>query len=75
MFISDENFEVECPVEVDESDEEMTEIRFVPDDAAVLEEMYKTIQECSLLNPDPSSDLSSEIYHLNDCLLICYLHK
>lgn len=37
----------------------MTEIRFVPDDASVLDDMYKAVQECSLLHPDASSDLSS----------------
>lgn len=55
----DENFEVECPVEVDDGEEEMTEIRFVPEDESVLDAMYKAVQECSLLHPDPSSDLSS----------------
>ena len=60
IYSSDENFEVECPVELDEGDEEMVEIRFVPDDAAALDEMYKAVQECSLLHPDPSSDLSSK---------------
>lgn len=39
----------------------MTEIRFVPDDASVLDEMYKAVQECSLLHPDASSDLSSTL--------------
>ncbi|CAL8114096.1 unnamed protein product [Orchesella dallaii] len=56
----DDNFEVECPPEIEDGDEEMTEIRFVPDDESVIDEMYKAVQDCSLLHPDPSSDLSNE---------------
>lgn len=62
FFFIDEHFEVEAAVESDEGEgEELTEIRFVPDDGSVLDDMYKAVQECSLLHPDPSSDLSSEI--------------
>jgi len=58
----DEDFQVETPADVDGEDveEEMTEIRFVPEEDSALDEMYKAVQECSLLHPDPSSDLSNE---------------
>ncbi|ODN01903.1 Methylosome subunit pICln [Orchesella cincta] len=56
----DDNFEVESPAEVEDGEEEMTEIRFVPEDESALDEMYKAVQDCSLLHPDPSSDLSNE---------------
>jgi len=45
----------------DEEDEEATtEVRFVPESPVVLEEMYKTVQDCTLLHPDATSDMSEE---------------
>jgi len=41
-----------------DDDEDMTELRFVPEDQSRLEEMYKAIQDCTLLHPDASSDMS-----------------
>jgi len=58
----DEDFHVESlpDEDGDAGEEEMTEIRFVPEEDSTLDEMYKAVQACSLLHPDPSSDLSNE---------------
>lgn len=54
---ADENFVVECPPDADlDEEEEMTEIRFVPETESVLDDMYKAIQQCSLLHPDQSEE-------------------
>lgn len=41
----------------DEEDEDsaMTEIRFVPSDQFSLEPMYKALNDCQLLHPDPET--------------------
>lgn len=41
-----------------EDDEETTELRFVPETSARLDEMYKAVQDCTLLHPDAASDMS-----------------
>ena len=38
----------------------MTEIRFVPRSNENLEVMYKALNECQILHPDPQDDESDE---------------
>jgi len=57
--------EVEPDSDADEAamdDEEgvITEVRFVPEDPASIDPMYKAVQECTILHPDPCSDMSDE---------------
>src|ERR1700712_2524636 len=47
---SDEEGEEE---EDDEEGERVVEVRFAPDDTASLESMFKAMNECQLLHPDP----------------------
>jgi len=56
----------------DEDDDEMTEVFFIPPDAPTLDLLYKAIEECSLLHPDPSSDMSGavNIYMLESILIM-----
>jgi nucleotide-sensitive chloride channel 1A len=46
-----------------DAEEIITEVRFVPqgDSGGILETIYKTVQECTMLHPDPSSDMSDDI--------------
>lgn len=44
--------------EEDSEDELMTEVRFVPEEKELLNPMYQALQECSLLHPDPVSDMT-----------------
>jgi len=44
----------------DDEEEETTEVRFVPNDATILDAFYKAVQDCTLLHPDTSSDMSGE---------------
>lgn len=57
--------EIEAELEADEvpldPEEIVTEVRFIPSAEEALELMYKAVQECTLLHPDPSSDLSGKI--------------
>ena len=44
-----------------DEEEVITEVRFVPqEDPIVLETIYKAVQECTLLHPDPVSDMSGK---------------
>jgi nucleotide-sensitive chloride channel 1A len=55
----EEGEEENVPVQEDD-EEEMTEVRFVPEDASVLDDAYKAIGDCSILHPDPASDMSDD---------------
>lgn len=41
-------------------EEEISEIKLVPEDSELLQTIYTSVQECSLLHPDPASDMSEE---------------
>lgn len=43
---------------IDDDEEDTTEIRFVPDNSGRLDQLYKAVQDCTLLHPDASSDMS-----------------
>ena len=38
----------------------MTEIRFVPSDSSSLDQMYKSLNDCQVLHPDPSQEDSDD---------------
>uniref|UniRef100_A0A0A9ZD01 Methylosome subunit pICln n=1 Tax=Lygus hesperus TaxID=30085 RepID=A0A0A9ZD01_LYGHE len=44
----------------DEGEDEITEFRFIPDDAGALDRMFQAMNECQLLNPDPNDSISEE---------------
>ncbi|KAK9510321.1 hypothetical protein O3M35_005127 [Rhynocoris fuscipes] len=43
-----------------EEEDEITEIRFVPDDHQVLDAMFAAMNDCQALHPDPNDSLSPE---------------
>jgi len=58
-YLDDEDAEAEVDPENEiDPDEVITEVRFVPDEPEILDLMYSSVQECTLLHPDPSSDMS-----------------
>lgn len=53
--------EGESPDDADDDDEEgdkVTEVRFVPDAVVNLDSMFKAMNECQLLHPDPADSVS-----------------
>ncbi|XP_074600836.1 chloride nucleotide-sensitive channel icln [Brevipalpus obovatus] len=52
-----ENAETESQDE-DESEDGIVEMRFVPEDPSVLEEMFKIVSTCQALHPDPADSMS-----------------
>lgn len=53
--------EGESPDDADDDDEEgdkVTEVRFVPDVVVNLDSMFKAMNECQLLHPDPADSVS-----------------
>lgn len=46
--------------DTDEEEEEMTEVRFVPDDHEALDAMFAAMNDCQALHPDPNDSLSPE---------------
>nr|CAD7200026.1 unnamed protein product [Timema douglasi] len=46
--------------EDDESDPGMTEMRFVPDDKAMLDAMFHAMTQCQALHPDPEDSASDD---------------
>lgn len=51
---------------MDDEEGIITEVRFVPEDSAAIDPMYKAVQECTILHPDPCSDMSGKYLH---CIL------
>lgn len=41
----------------------MTEVRFVPADKGMLQEMFEALKECQTLHPDPNDSISEGIIH------------
>lgn len=46
--------------EEEEDDAAMTEVRFVPSDPSTLDLMYKALNECQVLHPDPEDQPSDD---------------
>ena len=44
----------------DDADDGLLEVRFVPDAPEHLESMFKAMNECQLLHPDPDDSVSEE---------------
>lgn len=47
----------------DDDEDELNELRFIPDSSTSLEAMFKALSDCQLLHPDPNDDLSDEDEH------------
>jgi len=56
-ILSDDDEVVEETVEQD-CEDDITEVRFVPDDSDGLNLLYQSVQQCTLLHPDPVSDMT-----------------
>lgn len=57
FFKSDQN-------EDDEDDEGgVTEVRFVPEDKGILQEMFEALKECQTLHPDPNDSISEGMFY------------
>ena len=67
VFPAERNEVDEDAAEVDE-EEEMTEIRFIPEDAANLQEFYDVISDCNLLHDPPQSNSSGTCRILLVCI-------
>lgn len=46
--------------EEEDEDAAMTEVRFVPSDPSSLDHMYKALNECQVLHPDPEDQPSDD---------------
>ena len=48
-----------------ESETQMTEVRFVPEDRGLLEAMYHAMSVCQTLHPDPNDSVSEGRFYYN----------
>jgi len=60
MLNSSDNGEEQADSEQDEEEDDLNELRFVPDAKNSLDTMFKALSDCQLLHPDPTDDLSEE---------------
>jgi len=47
----------------DDDDGGVTEVRFVPSDKGVLQQMFEALKECQTLHPDPNDSFSEGIFY------------
>lgn len=64
METAENGYNQQADADDDDDDEdeesEMTEIRFVPRDSSLLDLMYKSLNDCQVLHPDPQDQPSDE---------------
>jgi hypothetical protein len=76
-FFSDNNPHSDCGDEDSEGGmQDMTEMRFVPDDKGMLDAMFHAMSECQSLHPDSQDSFSEGLYtfshiHLTVSCLKC----
>jgi hypothetical protein len=52
--------------QLDSAEDEVHEMRFVPEDSSTLEKIYTAFSECALLNPDPHSEDEGDFFFNED---------